>query len=287
MFSIFKRLTQVHPKAQIGENVIIGPYTVVEEDVVIGDNCWIGNHVTIMNGTRMGKGCKIFPGAVVGAIPQDLKYKGEYTTLEIGNEVTIREFCTLNRGTQEANRTVIGDRCLLMAYVHVAHDCFIGKSCILANNTTLAGHIHIDDFARLGGMTAVHQFVRIGKHVMISGGSLVRKDVPPYIIAAREPLSYAGVNRIGLRRSKVFSQETIHHIEDIYRILFVRGLSVRKAVAIIEQQIEPSAYRDEILNFIRDSKRGLMKGFRSINQMAILAENSADDASLTEKYTQE
>ncbi len=257
-----KRLSQVHPKAQIGQNVIIGPFTVIEEDVVIGDGCWIGNNVTIMNGTRIGQQCKIFPGAVVGAIPQDLKYKGENTTLEIGNEVIVREFCTLNRGTAEAQRTVIGDRCLLMAYVHVAHDCFIGEASILANNTTLAGHIHIGAHARLGGMTAVHQFVRIGAHVMISGGSLVRKDVPPYVVAAREPLSYAGVNRIGLRRSQ-FPRETIHHIEDIYRLLFVRNYSVRKAVELIEEQIEPTAIRDEILQFIQNSRRGLMKGFRS------------------------
>ncbi|MCS7035549.1 MAG: acyl-ACP--UDP-N-acetylglucosamine O-acyltransferase, partial [Saprospiraceae bacterium] len=255
MFFLSKRLRHIHPKAQIGKNVTIGPFSVIEEDVVIGDNCWIGNNVTIMNGTRLGNACKVFPGAVVGAIPQDLKYQGENTTLEIGNEVIIREFCTLNRGTKEAWRTVIGDNCLLMAYVHVAHDCMIGKSCILANNTTLAGHIHIDDFARLGGMTAVHQFVRIGKHVMISGGSLVRKDVPPYVMAAREPLSYMGVNRVGLHRS-IFSRDVIHHLEDIYRILFVRGLSIRRAILLIEEQIEKSDYRDEVLHFVRSSKRG-------------------------------
>ncbi len=267
-----KRRRHIHPKAQIGKNVTIGPYTVIEEDVVIGDDCWIGNGVTIMNGTRMGHGCKIFPGAVVGAIPQDLKYRGENTTLEIGNEVIVREYCTLNRGTADAWTTKIGDRCLLMAYVHVAHDCFIGNSCILANNTTLAGHIHIGDFARLGGMTAVHQFVRIGGHVMISGGSLVRKDVPPYVVAAREPLSYAGVNRIGLHRIGI-PRPVIHHIEDIYRLLFVRGMSTKRAVAAIEDQIEPSPYREEILAFIRGSKRGLMKGFRSLAQFTMAEED--------------
>ncbi len=285
MFFLSKRLRHVHPKARIGKNVTIGPFSVIEEDVVIGDNCWIGNNVTIMNGSRIGNGCKVFPGAVVGAIPQDLKYQGENTTLEIGDEVIVREFCTLNRGTKEAWRTVIGDRCLLMAYVHVAHDCFIGKSCILANNTTLAGHIRIDDYARLGGMTAVHQFVQIGKYVMISGGSLVRKDVPPYIMAAREPLSYMGVNRVGLHRS-IFSRQVIHHLEDIYRLLFVRGLSVRKAVRLIEEQIEKSDYRDEVLAFVQSSKRGLIRGLRYMNHQPMTGGSQAD-SSVMEKYDQE
>ncbi|MBK9339095.1 MAG: acyl-ACP--UDP-N-acetylglucosamine O-acyltransferase [Lewinellaceae bacterium] len=247
----------------MGNNVSIGPFTVIEGDVVIGDNCWIANNVTILDGARIGDNCKIFPGAVVSAVPQDLKYQGEKTTLEIGNNVIIRECCTLNRGTIEAGRTVIGDNCLLMAYVHVAHDCFIGKGCILANNVTLAGHIDVADYARLGGLVAVHQFVRIGGHVMIGGGSLVRKDVPPYVIAAREPLSYVGINRVGLHRAK-FSREDTHHVEDIYRILFVRGLSTKNALNLIEQEIKPSKYRDEIVGFVRHAKRGLMKGFRSI-----------------------
>lgn len=268
-------LRMVDPNAQIGKNITIGPFTVIEEDVIIGDNCWIGNNVSILNGARIGNNCKIFPGAVVSAIPQDLKYKGEKTTLEIGNNVIIRECCTLNRGTQDAHRTVIGDNCLLMAYVHVAHDCHIGKGCILANNATLAGHITIDDYARLGGMVAVHQFVRIGGQVMIGGGSLVRKDVPPYVVAAREPLSYAGINRVGLRRAN-FSRDDIHHIEDIFRILFVRGLSVRKALTQIEEEIEPSKYRDEITNFVRNANRGLMKGFRSLNGAGHIAEPALD-----------
>ncbi|MBK6932716.1 MAG: acyl-ACP--UDP-N-acetylglucosamine O-acyltransferase [Saprospirales bacterium] len=268
-------LTVIHPKAQIGENVIIGPFTVIEEDVVIGNNCWIGNNVTILNGARIGENCKIFPGAVVSAIPQDLKYKGEPTTLEIGNNVIVRECCTLNRGTIEAGRTVIGDGCLLMAYVHVAHDCVIGRGCILANNVTLAGHIEIDNFARLGGMVAVHQFVRIGGHVMIGGGSLVRKDVPPYVMAAREPLSYAGINRVGLHRAK-FSREDTHHIEDIYRILFVRGLSTNQAIKSIQAEIKPSPYREEIVGFVREAKRGLMKGFRSLNSNGRFGEAAMD-----------
>lgn len=268
-------LRVIHPNAKIGKNVTIGPFTVIEEDVVIGDDCWIGNSVTIMNGARIGNNCKIFPGAVVSAIPQDLKYKGENTTLEIGDNVIIRECCTLNRGTIEAGRTAIAEGCLLMAYVHVAHDCFIGKGSILANNVTLAGHIEIGNYARVGGMVAVHQFVRIGGNVMIGGGSLVRKDVPPYVMAAREPLSYAGINRVGLHRAK-FSSEVIHHIEDIYRILFVRGLSVRKALDTIGEEIEPSPYRDEIMGFVRDAKRGLMKGFRSLSGAGRVAEPALD-----------
>lgn len=268
-------LRVIHPNAKIGNNVSIGPFTVIEEDVVIGDNCWIGNNVTILDGARIGDHCKIFPGAVVSAVPQDLKYNGENTLLEIGNNVIIRECCTLNRGTVEAGRTSIAEDCLLMAYVHVAHDCFIGKGCILANNVTLAGHIDIGNYARLGGMVAVHQFVRIGGHVMIGGGSLVRKDVPPYVMAAREPLSYAGINRVGLHRAK-FTSDAIHHLEDIYRILFVRGLGVRKALSLVEEEIERSPYRDEIITFIRDGKRGLMKGFRSLNGANRIAEPALD-----------
>ena len=268
-------LCVISPNAKIGKNVIIGPFTVIEDDVVIGDDCWIGNNVSILNGARIGHNCKIFPGAVISAVPQDLKYEGENTTTEIGNHVIIRECCTLNRGTIEAGRTVIGDKCLLMAYVHVAHDCLIGKGCILANNVTLAGHIDIDNYARLGGMVAVHQFVRIGGHVMIGGGSLVRKDVPPYVMAAREPLSYAGINRVGLQRAK-FNRAQMHHIEDIYRILFVRGLSTRKALSVILEDVEPSPYRDEIVAFVRGASRGLMKGFRSLNGAGRLAEPALD-----------
>ncbi len=264
-------LRVIHPNAKIGKNVTISPFTVIEEDVVIGDNTWIGPNVTIFNGARIGDNCRIFPGASISAIPQDLKFKGEATTLEIGNNVTVREFCTLNRGTTANGRTVIGDNCLLMAYVHVAHDCIIGRNCVLANNVTLAGHIDIGDYATLGGMVAVHQFVRIGDQVMIGGGSLVGKDVPPYVTAARNPLSYAGVNSTGLERRK-FSHEEIHHIEDIYRVLFVRGHSVRRALRIIEEEIAPSVHREHILEFVYNAKRGLMKGFRAMNGKTRVAE---------------
>jgi len=216
-------LRNIHPKAKIGKNVTIAPFVTIEEDVVIGDNSEIKASACIQNGTRMGEGCKVFPGAIVGSIPQDLKYKGEKTTLEIGNNVIIREYCTVNIGTNASGKTIVGDNCLIMAYVHVAHDCIVGANSILANCVNLAGHIEIGEKSILGGMTAVHQFVRIGAHSMISGGSLVRKDVPPYIKAAREPLSYTGVNSIGLRR-RGFSEDQIHNIQDIYRLLYVRSL---------------------------------------------------------------
>ncbi len=257
----YNGFTNVHPDAQIGENVTISPFVTIEDDVIIGDDCWIGPNVTIMSGTRIGNGCRIFPGAVLGAIPQDLKFEGEYTTLEIGDYTTIREYCTLNRGTRASGRTVIGSHCLLMAYVHVAHDCVIGDHCILANNVNLAGHITVGDYAVLGGLVAVHQFVHIGRHSMISGGSLVGRDVPPYVKAAREPLSYAGVNRIGLKR-RGFSQRDIHAIQDIYRYIFVKNLNLSQAVEAIRTELPDSPFKDEILQFIATSERGLIKGFR-------------------------
>jgi UDP-N-acetylglucosamine acyltransferase len=258
-------LRVIDPNAKIGNNVQIGPFTVIDEDVVIGDNCHIGSNVHIFNGARIGSNVHIFNGASISVTPQTKTSLDENTTLEIGNGTVIREFCTLNRGNKKfGGRTIIGEDCLLMAYVHVAHDCIIGNNVILANNVTLAGHIKIDDWATLGGMVAVHQFVRIGEQTMIGGGSLVRKDVPPFVTAAREPLSYAGINTVGLRRRK-FPAEDMHHIEDIYRVLFVYGLSTRNALKIIEEEIEPTVYRDQILTFVRSATRGIMKGFRAMN----------------------
>lgn len=254
----------IHPEATIGENVTIEPFTTIEADVIIGDGTWIGPHVTIMNGSRIGKNCKIFPGAVIGAIPQDLKFKGEYSTVELDDEVIVREYCTLNRGTKASQCTTIGKGSLLMAYVHVAHDCHIHKYCILANGVTLAGHIEVEEYAILGGLTAVHQFVKIGAHAFIGGGSLVRKDVPPFVKAAREPLSYAGINSVGLRR-RGFTTDQIHQIQDIYRILFIKGYNVSKAVEIIEAEIEATPERNYILDFIRKADRGLMRGFQQTN----------------------
>lgn len=254
----------VHPDAQIGKNVTIGPFTYIDKDVVIGDGTWIGPNVTIFEGARIGKNCRIFPGAVISGIPQDLKFKGEVTTAEVGDNTTIREYVTINRGTAYADKTVVGSNCLLMAYVHVAHDCVIGDHVILANNVNLAGHVEIEDWAILEGLVAVQQFIRIGMHAFIAGGSLVRKNVPPYVKAAREPLSYAGVNTIGLKRRK-FTADQIQHIQEIYRILFVKGYNTTRALKVIEDKVASSPERNTIVSFIRNADPGIMRGFRHLN----------------------
>jgi UDP-N-acetylglucosamine acyltransferase len=253
-------LAYVHPQAKIANTVVIEPFVNIEKNVEIGEGTWIGSHVTIMEGARIGKNCRLFPGAVVAAIPQDLKFDGEETIVKIGDNTTIREYVTINRGTKANYETVIGDNCLIMAYAHVAHDCIIGNNVILANAATLAGHIVIDDWAIVGGLAAVHQFVHIGCHSLISGGALVRKDVPPYVKAAREPLSYVGVNSIGLRR-RGFTSGQISAIQDVYRLIYIKGNNVSQAVSIIEADFPVSQERDEILSFIAKSRRGIMKGF--------------------------
>lgn len=253
-------LAYVHPESLIADNVVIEPFVTIDKDVVIGEGTRIGSNVTILPGTRIGKNCNIFPGAVIGAVPQDLKFRGEYSTVEIGNNTTIREFVTVNRGTAAKGKTVVGDNCLLMAYVHVAHDCVVGNNVILVNNTQLAGEVIVDDYAILAGMVAVHQFVHVGSHVMIAGGSLVRKDVPPFIKAGREPLAYVGINSIGLRRRN-FSNEKIREVQDIYRYIYQKGLNTSQAVEIIEAEMPASPERDEILLFIKDSKRGIIRGY--------------------------
>jgi len=256
------QLVSIHPDATIGENVQIDPFVHIYGDVVIGDGTWIGSNVTIMDGARIGKNCRIFPGAVISAIPQDLKFDGEQTTVEIGDNVTIRECVTLNRGTVDRMTTKIGDNTLIMAYSHVAHDCMIGKNCIIANAVNMGGHVVVDDYAVVGGMTAIHQFVRIGTHVMISGGSLVRKDIPPYVKAGREPLAYVGVNSIGLRR-RGFSNETINQIQDVFRVLYLSGLNTTKALQKIEAELPASPERDEIMLFVQNARRGIMRGYGS------------------------
>jgi UDP-N-acetylglucosamine acyltransferase len=253
-------LAYIHPQARIAENVVIDPFVTIHKDVEIGEGTWIGSNATIMDGARIGKNCRIFPGAVISAIPQDLKYKGENTQVYIGDNTTIRECVTINRGTNDRFKTEIGSNCLIMAYCHVAHDCLVGNNCIFSNNTTLAGHITVGDNVVLAGMVAIHQFVKIGSHAFVTGGSLVRKDVPPYVKAAREPLSYAGINSVGLRR-RGFSEDKINEIQDIYRTLFVKNYNVSKALDIIEADFRPTQERDEILNFIQGSQRGIMKGF--------------------------
>ncbi|NVJ47656.1 MAG: acyl-ACP--UDP-N-acetylglucosamine O-acyltransferase [Cytophagia bacterium] len=253
-------LAYIHREAKIARNVVIEPFVTISKNVVIEEGTWIGSNVTIMEGARIGKNVKIFPGAVVSAVPQDLKFGGEDTILEIGDNTVIRECVTLNRGTDATNKTVIGSNCLIMAYTHVAHDCVIGDNCILVNAVQLAGHVTIDDWAIVGGAAAVHQFVNIGAHTMVSGGSLVRKDVPPYTKAGREPLSYAGINSIGLRR-RGFANEKIAEIQEIYRYIFLKGLNNSKALDLVELEMTPSKERDEIINFFRNSDRGVMKGY--------------------------
>jgi UDP-N-acetylglucosamine acyltransferase len=253
-------LAYVHPSAKIASTVVIEPFTTIHKNVTIGEGTWIGSNVTIMEGARIGKNCRIFPGAVISAIPQDLKFEGEDSTTEIGDGTTLRECVTINRGTKALGKTVVGKNCLLMAYSHVAHDCVLGNNIILANGVQLAGHVEVEDFAIIGGLAAVQQFVKVGSHVMISGGSLIRKDVPPFVKAAKEPLSYVGVNSVGLRR-RGYSTEQINGIQDIYRLLFQRNYNTTQALEIIETEIPASAERDEIIQFVRNSASGIMKGF--------------------------
>ncbi len=253
-------LAIVHPEAKIGKNVIIEPFATIKSDVVIGDNCWIGPNAIIWEGARLGNGVKVYPGASISSVPQDLKFAGEKTETFIGDNTVIREYVTISRGTSDKMKTAVGSNCLLMAYVHIAHDCIIGNNCIFANTVQVAGHVTIEDWAIVGGASALHQFVKVGAHVMISGGSLVRKDVPPYTKAAREPLSYAGVNTVGLRR-RGFSPEKINEIQEVYRYIFLKGLNNSKAIDLVEKELGASTERDYIIDFIRTSERGVMKGF--------------------------
>jgi UDP-N-acetylglucosamine acyltransferase len=253
-------LAYVNPQAKVAPNVVIEPFVTIDKNVVIEEGTWIGSNVTILEGARIGKNCRIFPGAVISAIPQDLKFAGEETIVKIGNNVTVREFVTINRGTKASYETVVGDNTLLMAYTHIAHDCIIGNNCVLANAVTLGGHIVIDDWAIIGGMVGVHQFAHIGVHCMVAGGVIVRKDVPPYTKAAREPVSYVGVNSIGLRR-RGYSKDIINLIQEIYRIIYLKGYNVSQALNIIEAQVEATPERDEILSFISNSASGIMRGY--------------------------
>jgi UDP-N-acetylglucosamine acyltransferase len=259
-------LAFIHPEAKIGKNVVIEPFAYIDRNVEIGEGTWIGPHATILYGARIGKNCRIFPGAVISAIPQDLKFIGEETTAEIGNDTTIRECATINRGTKARGKTTIGNNCLLMAYVHVGHDCEVRNNIILGNATQLAGEVKIDDFAILSGNVLVHQFSLIGGHVMISGGSKINQDIPPFITAAREPLCYVGINTIGLRRRQ-FTSEIIKEISESYRILY-SGKNYSNAIAIIEDKITQSRERDMIINFVKNSKRGILKGNYRISNVS-------------------
>ena len=253
-------LNYIHPEAKIGKNVVIEPFAFVDKNVEIGDNTWIGPNAVINSGARIGTNCKIFSGATIAAIPQDLKFAGEETLTEIGDNTVIREYVNISRGTIGKKTTKIGANCLIMAFVHIAHDCIIGDHCIIVNSVQLGGHVNIDDWAIIGGASAVHQFVKVGSHVMISGGSLVRKDVPPYVKAAREPLTYCGINSVGLRR-RGFTNERINDIQEIYRNLYLSGLNNAKALEKIETLIPSSEERDNITSFVRKSERGIMKGY--------------------------
>lgn len=252
-------LANVSPHAKIGNNVTISPFATVEDKVEIGDNTWIGPNTVIMNYTKIGQNCKIFPGAVIGAEPQDLKFKGEESTVEIGDNTTIREFVTIHRGTLDKMTTKVGNNCLIMAYVHIAHDCIIGNNVILANNVALSGHIVVEDYAIVEGMSAAQQFITIGKHAFVAGASLIRKSVPPYVRCAREPLQYIGVNVVGLTR-RGFTPEQIKQIEDIYRIIYVKGYNLQNALEIVEKEIPDSMFKQDILQFIRNQKDGVIKG---------------------------
>lgn len=249
----------VHPEAKIGANVVVEPFATIYKDVVVGDNTWIGPGAVLMNGARVGKNCKIYPGAVIAGEPQDLKYRGEESTAEIGDNTTIREYVTVNRGTAASGkqRTIVGSGCLLMSYVHVAHDCKVGDNIILAGYTGLAGEVEVGDWAIVGGGTVVHQFVKIGMHCMISGGSKVGKDVLPYVLAGHEPLVYGGTNKVGLRR-RGFTNEQIDNIHNIYRIIYQSNLNVTQACEELDK-LTASPERDAILNAIRTSKRGIIR----------------------------
>ncbi|MDL1914046.1 MAG: acyl-ACP--UDP-N-acetylglucosamine O-acyltransferase [Bergeyella sp.] len=254
------QLAVVDKRAKIGKNVTIEPFSMISGDVVIEEGTYIGPNVTVMDGARIGKNCRIFPGTVISAIPQDLKFDGEDTRVIIGDHSTIRECVTINRGTKALGYTKLGKNCLIMATSHIAHDCVLGDHVIIVNGCGIAGHAEIGDYTVMGGLSAVHQFGKIGKHVMISGGTLVRKDIPPYVKVAREPMCYAGINSVGLRR-RGFTNEKIFEIQKVYRYLFQMKLNVSQALELIEKEMLPTLERDEILEFIKNSPRGIVRGY--------------------------
>lgn len=253
-------LAYVDPKAKIGKDVVIDPFASISKDVKIGEGTWIGSNAVVMDGARIGKNCKIFPGAVISGIPQDLKFEGEKTVAEIGDNTTIREFVTLNRGTKAKGFSKVGKNCLIQSYAHIAHDCTLGDNCILGSHAGLAGEVEADDFSIISPYSIVHQFVKIGKHSFVQAAGKVSKDVPPYIMAGREPLSYTGINSIGLRR-KSFNKETIYEIQEIYRIIYQKGMNISDAIRYIETNSPATDERDEIILFINNSKRGIIRGY--------------------------
>jgi UDP-N-acetylglucosamine acyltransferase len=257
---MINKLANVHSGAKIEDNVEVEAFATIYEDVEIGAGSWIGPNVVIMNGARIGKDVKVFPGAVIAGDPQDLKFQGEYTTVEIGDNTIIREYVTINKGTKANDKTVVGKNCLIMSYVHVAHDCVLKDRVILGSYTALAGEVEVDNWAIVSAGTLIHQFVRIGTHVMIQAGSRVGKDIPPFIMAGREPISFTGVNSIGLRR-RDFDNDTIYAMQEVYRIIYQRGLNISDALEFVEANLPASKERDDIVLFIRDSKRGIVRGY--------------------------
>lgn len=253
-------LAYIHPAAKIHPSVVIDPFVTIDGNVEIGEGTRIGSNVTIMDGARIGKNCNIFPGAVISGIPQDLKFRGEDTLAIIGDNTTIRECVTVNRGTAAKGKTIVGSNCLIMAYSHIAHDSAIGDNVIISNATQIAGEVVVDNFAVIGGGTLIHQFCHLGSHVMIQGGALVNKDIPPFVKAAREPIAYTGVNSIGLRR-RGFTNDQIRDIQEVYRYLYLSRLNVTDAIERIEAELPATKERDEIILFIKNSKRGIIRGY--------------------------
>jgi UDP-N-acetylglucosamine acyltransferase len=253
-------LASIHPNAKLGNNVIIDPFAVIHDNVSIADGTHVMSHAVIMSFSKIGKNCRIFPGAVIGSIPQDLKFIGEETTVEIGDNTTIRECVTVNRGTKDKWKTVVGSNCLLMAYAHVAHDCTVGNHVILANAVQLAGHVDIGDYAIIGGLAGAHQFTRIGAHTYVAGHTVIRKDVPPYVKAAREPMCYMGLNIVGLQR-RGFPQEKIDTISQIYHTLFIGNHSTSTAVDLIKKNVPDNETKADILQFVQESKIGIIKRY--------------------------
>lgn len=254
--------SEIHSNAKIGKNVTIEASSVIDDNVVIGDNTWIASNVRIFSGAKIGSGCKIFPGAVIAAIPQDLKFKGEETFVEIGSDTTIRECVTINRGTAAKGKTVVGNNCLIMAYTHIAHDVIIGNNCVLTNSVQIAGEVEIGDFVGIGGGTMIHQFCKVGKHAFVSGMTPVISDIPPYIkaVGIGMPAKYQGINYVGLKR-RGFTKQEIDNIHEIYRILYQESMNTSQALDYIEDKFDDSEEKTEIISFIRKSQRGIIKGF--------------------------
>ena len=252
------KYVDISPEARIGNNVQIDSFTRIHDDVEIGDNCVIHSNVTIFPGARIGDGVTLFPGAVIAGVPQDLKFRGEKTYAYIGNGTSIHECATVNRGTASTGKTIVGENCLIKAYCHVAHDCVLGNRVIMSNASQIAGEVHIDDAAVIGGGSLIHQFCHLGRNIMLQGGALVNKDIPPFVKAAREPISYVGLNTIGMHRNG-FSDEDIAAIAEVYRYLYLSDLNVTNAVKQILEKVPQSPFRDEIVDFVNNSQRGVIR----------------------------